>query len=57
VLQAIIFESMHRIKNMFRQKLWVHSFMQSLLHKVLFYLCLRPMNNEDRMTPYATMTA
>jgi len=37
--------------------LWVNSFMQSLLQKVSFYLCLRPMNNEDKMTSSAAVTA
>jgi len=31
--------------------------MQSLLQKVSFYLCLRPMNNEDKMIPSAAVTA
>jgi len=35
----------------------VNSFMQSLLQKVSFYLCLRPMNNEDKMIPSAAVTA
>jgi len=40
-----------------RRTLWVNSFMQSLLQKVLFYLCLRPMNKEDKMIPSAAVTA
>jgi len=36
-----------------KRSLWVNSFMQSLLQKVSFYLCLRPMNNEDKMIPSA----
>jgi len=28
----------------------VNSFVQSLLQKVSFYLCLRPMNNKDKIT-------
>jgi len=35
----------------------VNSFMQSLLQKVSFYLCLYPMNNEDKMIPSAAVTA
>jgi len=35
----------------------VISFMQSLLQKMSFYLCLRPMNNEDIMIPSAAVTA
>jgi len=30
--------------------------MQSLLQKVSFYLCLRPMNNEDKMIPSTVVT-
>jgi len=40
-----------------RSSHWVNSFMQSLLQKVSFYLCLRPMNNEDKMIPPAAVTA
>jgi len=29
--------------------------MQSLLQKVSFYLCLHPMNNENRMIPSAAV--
>jgi len=35
----------------------VNSCMQSLLQKVSFYLCLHPMNNEDKMIPSAAVTA
>jgi len=31
--------------------------MQSLLQKVSFYLCLRPMNNEDKMILSVVVTA
>jgi len=37
--------------------LWVNSFMQSLLQKVSFYLCLCPMNNENKMILSAAVTA
>jgi len=36
---------------------WVNSFMQSLLQKMLFYLCLHPINNEDKMIPSVAVTA
>jgi len=35
----------------------VNSFMQSLLQKVSFYLCLHSMNNKDKMIPSAAVTA
>jgi len=35
----------------------VNSFMQSLLQKVSFYLCLHSMNNEDKIILSATVTA
>jgi len=35
----------------------MNSFMQSLLQRVSFYLCLRPMNNDDKMIPSAAVTA
>jgi len=35
----------------------VNSFMQSLLQKMSFYLCLRPINNEDKMIPSVAVTA
>jgi len=40
-----------------RRNHWVNSFMQSLLQKVSFYLCLCAMNNEDKMIPSAAVTA
>jgi len=39
-----------------RRSLRVNSFMQSLLQKVSFYLCLCPINNEDKMIPSAAVT-
>jgi len=35
----------------------VNSFMQSLLQRISFYLCLRPMNNKDKMILSAAVTA